>query len=153
MRKVILAVAAVMFFAVPAQAGLLNAVDQADVITIINSSEPSVSWGTDFSTGGSVETATVSLLTYSRKDLALGALRFGYAGEKLDSPRSYLLGIEAVMPNIFRKLIPDEAKDWKANLKILTLTPSVTVFGSYDPHEDAEKEWGYGVTAGPKLSF
>ena len=152
--KSVMLIAAVLFCAVGnASAGILNAVDQGDVIQIINASEPSISWGTDLSTGESVETATVSILSYSRKDLALGALRFGYSGEKLDSPRSYILGLEVVLPNIIRKLVPDEAKDWKANLKILTLTPSVMVFGGYDPHEDAEEEWNYGVTLGPKLSF
>ena len=152
--KNVMLIVAVLFCAVGSvEAGILNAVDQGDVVDLINSSEPSISWGTDFATEGSVELATVSLLTYARKDLALGALRFGYAGEKLDSPRSYVLGLEAVLPNIFRKLIPDEAKDWKANLKILTLTPSVMVFGSYDPHEDAEENFGYGVSLGPKFSF
>lgn len=122
---VILIAVCIVTTSIRADAGILNVVDQVDVIQIINSSEPSISWGTDFATDESVETATVSLLTYSRKDLALGALRFGYAGEKLDSPRSYVLGIEAILPNIVRKIVPDEVKDWKANLKMVV--PEVAV--------------------------
>lgn len=154
MKKVILTIVAVLFLAVQAEAGLLNEINAGDFVEIINASEPSIAWGTDFASEERVETATVSLITYTNRDFALGSLRAGYSGPKLDDPRAGILALELITPNIVRRFIPEQAKDWKANLKILTLIPSASVFGGYNVKDkDIDKREVYGFTIGPKFTF
>lgn len=155
MKKVILSIAFVLLFVAPVQAGLLNTVDMGDLVEIINASEPSLAWGYDFLSGDRVETVTVSLVTYSNRDLALGALRVGYSGEDMERPEAFVGALEIITPNIINRYVPERLKNWNANLKILKLIPSVSLVGGYsfadDP--DADEDFVLAATAGPKITF
>ena len=156
MKKMFMFLVVVMWCVGAVEAGILNTVGVNDIVEVINKSEPSIAWGHDFGSDEGVTTATVSLLTYSNRDFALGSLRFGYAGDEIDQPHSVIGGIEFIMPNLVRRFIPEKFKDWQANLKVLSLIPSFSAIGGYSVKEedlDEGNRWVYGFTFGPKITF
>ena len=154
MKKVFMFFVVVMFLAGAAEAGVLNIVDGNDIKEIVNAAEPSIAIGQSFVKKESVKTATISLITYSNRDLALGSLRGGYAGKELDQPESIIGALEIIAPNIARRFIPDTLKDWKANFKVLTLLPSASIYGGRVINdEETDKKWDFGATIGSKVTF
>ena len=159
MKKILFLVSVIVLIAAGrSEAGVLNILDAGDYVQMINSLEPSIAFGYDFASEERIQTATASLFTLKNKELPLGSLRAGFAGQTIDEPRSIIGAVEFVTPNLVRRFIPEKFRDWEANLKFLTLIPSFSGIVGYNLTDDdndsaTEKDWIYGFTIGPKITF